>query len=210
MNLFSSFQRIYSTAVDPSTSEELLWTKKELLSVLEPISLDLGVLEASVDVAERDPIKFNLTQEEAAERRAVVGKIRKEVEQIRELVRNPKMKRAKATGAESRSSKGADKVRSNHDALPSRNQVSALPYRQVAASPYRQVAASAYREVVSENVQEATDSETGRQQMLFREQDTQLDHISGALINMKSMASTIGTEVEDQTKCFCFCFFVLF
>ncbi|OZJ02007.1 hypothetical protein BZG36_04866 [Bifiguratus adelaidae] len=40
--------------------------------------------------------------------------------------------------------------------------------------------------------------ESGQQAILMQEQDTQLDQISGTLTNMKDMAFTINTEIEDH------------
>ncbi|KAF2140167.1 uncharacterized protein K452DRAFT_230929 [Aplosporella prunicola CBS 121167] len=85
--LFSSYLRIRSSASSPS-SPELIEARAEVQTALEDLATDLRDLVESVHAVEQDPYRYGLEIEEVQRRRRLVEDVGREVEAMREKLRD--------------------------------------------------------------------------------------------------------------------------
>ncbi|KAI9664272.1 MAG: hypothetical protein M1831_002451 [Alyxoria varia] len=83
--LLSSYTRISRTTTS-RTSPELREARSELSDALSDLAADLQDLSDSVQAAEADPVRYNLTDAKVRERKHMVTEVRREVEGLRTQV----------------------------------------------------------------------------------------------------------------------------
>ncbi|KAK8209172.1 hypothetical protein M8818_003867 [Zalaria obscura] len=109
--LFTSYQRIRSSALSP-TSPELVEARTELETTLQDLSGDLQDLVDSVKAVEHDPYRYGLEIDEVERRRQLVADVGAEVEEMREELLQT---------VHDTQNKGKGKAKANGDALPHPN-----------------------------------------------------------------------------------------
>ncbi|KAF9351334.1 hypothetical protein BGX34_000646, partial [Mortierella sp. NVP85] len=171
--LFESWRRILQT-VTSAENEELLKTKEELLQIINTIDQDLEDLDDAVKAIIENPQKFNLTTRESNARKQFVDQTRRKVQDMRATLEKP----VKIGSAQ------LDRMALFEEAGPS----SPKGYRK----PSR-------RENTMYSNSKFIEQEALQQQELMQEQDQQLDGITHTVINMREIAQTMNTELQDQS-----------
>lgn len=87
-SLFASYIRIRSHASSSASSPELTQARNELESAVQDLSTDLQDLVESVKAVEGDPFRYGLDIDEVGRRRKLVHDAGREVESMREELRN--------------------------------------------------------------------------------------------------------------------------
>ncbi|ODA79776.1 hypothetical protein RJ55_05370 [Drechmeria coniospora] len=85
--LFASYQRIRSLSTAPS-SPELASARADLESALNTLAEDLTDLAASVQAIEHNPAQFGISADEATRRKRLVLDVRREVDTMRDDLRD--------------------------------------------------------------------------------------------------------------------------
>ncbi|GBC23623.2 syntaxin-6 [Rhizophagus irregularis DAOM 181602=DAOM 197198] len=174
LTLFNSWNRIYNT-VSSRNNEELKRTEEELRTTLQEIITDLDDVEETIKVVESNPDKFGLTKTEIESRREFVEQTRQRLQEIRLTLDDPP-KRLNSTG--------------NHQELID-GYKSTKVFEQVRSK-------SRYEEVIEMDNTRFIENEAQQQTILMREQDEQLESLYGTAKNIHEIATTVGTELEDQ------------
>ncbi|RIA96045.1 t-SNARE [Glomus cerebriforme] len=175
LTLFNSWNRIYST-VSSRNNEELKRTEEELKSTLQDITTDLDDVEETIRVVESNPDKFSLTKREIESRREFVEQTRQRLQEMRLTLETPP-KQLNSTGK-------------NHQELIDGYKSSKV-FEQVRSK-------SRYEEVIEMDNTKFIENESQQQSILIREQDDQLETLYGTAKNIHEIATTVGTELEDQ------------
>ncbi|KAG0225167.1 t-SNARE [Mortierella sp. GBAus27b] len=172
--LFESWRRILQT-VTSAENEELVKTKEELLQILSNIDQDLEDLDDAVKAITENPQKFNLTTRESNARKQFVDQSRRKVQDMRATLGKP----VKIGAAQ------LDRLALLEEAGPSS---SPKGYQK----PSR-------RENMMHSNSKFVEQEAVQQQMLLQEQDQQLDGVMHTVLNMREIATTMNTELQDQS-----------
>ncbi|GBC00502.1 hypothetical protein RclHR1_03880012 [Rhizophagus clarus] len=170
LTLFNSWNRIYNT-VSSKTNEELKRTEEELRTTLQEITTDLGDVEETINILFFEKNLFS----EIESRREFVEQTRQRLEEIRLTLDDPP-KRLNPTG--------------NHQELID-GYKSTKVFDQVRSK-------SRYEEVIEMDNTKFIENEVQQQTILMREQDEQLESLYGTAKNIHEIATTVGTELEDQ------------
>ncbi|KAG0248804.1 hypothetical protein BG011_009905, partial [Mortierella polycephala] len=171
--VFESWKRIAQT-VTSTESEELLKTKEELLQILSTIEQDLEDLDDAVRAVTENPQRFNLTTRESNARRQFVDQTRRKVQDMKTKLEKP----IKIGSAQ------LDRMALLED---------------VGSSSPRGYQKPTRRENMMFSNAKFVEQEAQQQQMLLQEQDQQLDGVMHTVLNMRGIATTMNSELEDQS-----------
>ncbi|CAO3574837.1 unnamed protein product [Mortierella alpina] len=171
--LFESWKRIVQT-VTSADNEELLKTKEELTQILSNIEQDLEDLDDAVKAVIESPQRFNLTTRESNARKQFVDQTRRKVQDLKITLDKP----IKIGSAQQ------DRMALLEDASGSSPRGYQKPTR---------------RENMMYSNTKFVEQEAQQQQMLMQEQDQQLDGVMHTVLNMRDIASTMNTELADQS-----------
>ncbi|KAG9319144.1 hypothetical protein KVV02_002872 [Mortierella alpina] len=171
--LFESWKRIVQT-VTSADNEELLKTKEELTQILSNIEQDLEDLDDAVKAVIESPQRFNLTTRESNARKQFVDQTRRKVQDMKTTLGKP----IKIGSAQQ------DRMALLEDAGGSSPRGYQKPTR---------------RENMMYSNTKFVEQEAQQQQMLMQEQDQQLDGVMHTVLNMRDIASTMNTELADQS-----------
>ncbi|KAF9555337.1 hypothetical protein EC968_009013 [Mortierella alpina] len=171
--LFESWKRIVQT-VTTADNEELLKTKEELTQILSNIEQDLEDLDDAVKAVVESPQRFNLTTRESNARKQFVDQTRRKVQDMKTTLEKP----IKIGSAQQ------DRMALLEDAGGSSPRGYQKPTR---------------RENMMYSNSKFVEQEAQQQQMLMQEQDQQLDGVMHTVLNMREIASTMNTELADQS-----------
>ncbi|KAF9964242.1 hypothetical protein BGZ70_006729 [Mortierella alpina] len=171
--LFESWKRIVQT-VTSADNEELLKTKEELTQILSNIEQDLEDLDDAVKAVIESPQRFNLTTRESNARKQFVDQTRRKVQDMKTTLDKP----IKIGSAQQ------DRMALLEDAGGSSPRGYQKPTR---------------RENMMYSNTKFVEQEAQQQQMLMQEQDQQLDGVMHTVLNMRDIASTMNTELADQS-----------
>ncbi|KAF9937257.1 hypothetical protein BGZ75_009978 [Mortierella antarctica] len=171
--LFESWKRIVQT-VNSADNEELLKTKEELTQILSNIEQDLEDLDDAVKAVIESPQRFNLTTRESNARKQFVDQTRRKVQDMKTTLEKP----IKIGSAQQ------DRMALLEDAGGSSPRGYQKPTR---------------RENMMYSNTKFVEQEAQQQQMLMQEQDQQLDGVMHTVLNMRDIASTMNTELADQS-----------
>eukprot|EP00243_Klebsormidium_subtile_P000576 TRINITY_DN10998_c0_g1_i1.p2 TRINITY_DN10998_c0_g1~~TRINITY_DN10998_c0_g1_i1.p2 ORF type:complete len:243 (-),score=66.85 TRINITY_DN10998_c0_g1_i1:180-908(-) len=142
---------------------------RELESGCESVEWQVDELEKAINVAERDPARFNVSASEIESRRQWTSQTRKEVERIRGVVK---------TAAQAAQAK-------------SRQELMRGPAGGKDVSSRLQGAISRENDAFLNN-------ESDRQQLLMREQDEDLDELERGIANIGNIGKAIHDELSEQ------------
>ncbi|KAG0198654.1 hypothetical protein BGX28_007906 [Mortierella sp. GBA30] len=171
--LFESWKRIVQT-VTSADNEELIKTKEELIQILSNIQQDLEDLDDAVKAVIENPQRFNLTTRESNARKQFVDQTRRKVQDMITTLDKP----IKIGSAQQ------DRMALLQDAGSSSPRGYQKPTR---------------RENMMYSNAKFVEQEAQQQQMLMQEQDQQLDGVMHTVLNMREIASTMNTELADQS-----------
>ncbi|KAF9182199.1 hypothetical protein BGZ51_004884 [Haplosporangium sp. Z 767] len=171
--VFESWKRIAQT-VTSTENEELLKTKEELLQILTNIEQDLEDLDDAVRAVTENPQRFNLTTRESNARKQFVDQTRRKVQDMKTKLEKP----IKVGSAQ------LDRMALLED---------------VGSSSPRGYQKPTRRENMMYSNAKFVEQEAQQQQMLFQEQDQQLDGVMHTVLNMRDIATTMNSELEDQS-----------
>ena len=156
-------------------------TKSQLLSAVGELEADLRDMQATVDIAARDPSKFNLTPAELDRRRAFVAETTAEVKEARKMLEgSPKLGQ--------RAARSAAKEASDRRGLFGDSGSSSS-----SASHSRQDHASQMSE-------QAIEQQSMVQQQVIEQQDEELGVLSSAITRLGNMGKTINEELKSQGR----------
>eukprot|EP00127_Corallochytrium_limacisporum_P004710 Clim_evm64s172 gene=Clim_evmTU64s172 len=175
---YQRWQHLFN-APTAGTYEEFEWTTNDLKNNLRSIEWDVDDLEETIAAVEKNPLKFNVSPHEVAERKAFVQDTRREISRISAALTSTKAKnKHEQTGRSAlmgtlNQSNGGGGSRAN--------------------GKYKRLE----EELERDNDRYMNDQFT-EQQMMYREQDQQLTHIGQSLGRMKVMGAEMGTELDHQ------------
>ena len=152
-----------------SNDEEFQHTTEQLRTTIKSIEWDLEDLAETVNIAAKEPEKFNLTESELALRRAFIDQSKHSLKVLKDGTSDAKL-RAKQEKDEKQELVGRSKY-SRYEKLE--------------------------REMQSEN-QGFIDGQQQSQQMVMREQDTQLQEVGQTIGVLKNMGVMIGDELDEH------------
>ncbi|KAF9433216.1 hypothetical protein BGZ76_009742 [Entomortierella beljakovae] len=171
--LFASWKRILQT-VASADNEELIKTREELFQIIANIEQDLEDLDDAVKAVIENPSRFNLTTRESNSRKQFVDQTRRKVQDMRTTLEKPVK-----IGNEQ-----IDRLALLEDAGTSSPRGYQKPSR---------------RENMMYSNTKFVEQEAQQQQMLLQEQDQQLDGVMVTVLNMREIATTMNSELEDQS-----------
>ncbi|KAF9289471.1 hypothetical protein BGZ68_009275 [Mortierella alpina] len=171
--LFESWKRIVQT-VTSADNEELLKTKEELTQILSNIEQDLEDLDDAVKAVIESPQRFNLTTRESNARKQFVDQTRRKVQDMKTTLEKPIK-------------------------IGSAQQDRAALLEDAGGSSPRGYQKPTRRENMMYSNTKFVEQEAQQQQMLMQEQDQQLDGVMHTVLNMREIASTMNTELADQS-----------
>ncbi|KAF8937186.1 t-SNARE [Dissophora ornata] len=171
--LYESWKRILQT-VTSAENEELVKTNEELHQVLASIEQDLEDLDDAVRAVVENPERFNLTNRESNARKQFVDQTRRKVQNMKSKLDQP----VKIGSAQ------LDRLTLLEDAGTSSPRGYQKPTR---------------RENMMYSNAKFVEQEAQQQQMLMQEQDQQLDGVMHTVLNMREIASTMNSELNDQS-----------
>ncbi|KAF9110276.1 hypothetical protein BGX27_006573 [Mortierella sp. AM989] len=171
--LYASWKRILQT-VTSADNEELVKTKEELFQIISNVEQDLEDLDDAVKAVIENPQKFNLTTRESNARKQFVDQTRRKVQDMKTTLEKPI-----TIGAAQ-----IDRIALLEDAGSSSPRGYQKPSR---------------RENMMYSNSKFVEQEAQQQQMLMQEQDQQLDGVMTTVINMREIATTMNSELEDQS-----------
>lgn len=160
------------------TNEQLKWTADEIKTSIKTIEWDIQDLEDTIRIVEQNPSKFKLDGQEISRRKGFVKQSKTTIEAILKAV-NEGQGRSINVQASPLSPSSAAATSSSGFKKP-------LESRVVNESPITN-----YRDDVIRDEHE-------QQMMVMRRQDDQLDGVLNTVTNMKNIALTINTELDDQ------------
>jgi len=173
--LRASFLRIRSMASEDS--EELVWARNELKATLAALEADLEDLEESVKIVESTGARmFGLDDAEVIERRQYVGRVRRELKDMR----------AEVEGVLAHSKP--------HSPLPTRPNAR----RSGTRSPDANTSSGSRLDDREDDHQRQWARE--EQQMMIQEQDRTMDSISGTLNTLAQQAGLMGQEILEHNE----------
>ncbi|KAI1296196.1 hypothetical protein EDD11_007503 [Mortierella claussenii] len=170
--LYESWKRILQT-VASTDNEELQKTKEELLLIIGNVEQDLEDLDDAVKAVIENPQRFNLTTRESNARKQFVDQTR------RKGMRTNLEKPVKIGSAQ------LDRLALLEDSAES-------------SSP-RGYQKPTRRENMTYSNAKFVEQEAQQQQMLMQEQDQQLDGVMHTVINMREIATTMNSELQNQS-----------
>ncbi|KAG0226876.1 Syntaxin-6 [Actinomortierella wolfii] len=172
--LFESWKRIIQT-VTSADNEELVKTREELDQLLEGIEQDLEDLEGAVQVVLENPQRFNLTTREANARKQFLDQTRRKVQSIKSTLAKP--------------------IKISNDQM---DRLALLERPEGSSSPRGYQKPSRRDNVMYSNTK-FVEQEAMQQQMLFQEQEEQLDSVMHTVLNMREIATVMGDELREQS-----------
>jgi len=151
--------------------DELDWTKKELLANVKSIGWDLDEMSDAISAMESNPGRFKVTASEVSARKGFVAKTKAHIAEIQSRV-NGAAAKAKESAAKRSALMGGGTT-----------------------SRYAKLQAEA------ESSNDAfIDDQAQKQEMIMREQDSQLEEVGATIGVLKHMGTVIGDELEDQNQ----------
>ncbi|KAI9220347.1 syntaxin 6, N-terminal-domain-containing protein [Blastocladiella britannica] len=141
--------------------------------LLSSIAADLDDLAETVAVVERDPARFRLSVADVTSRRQFVASSRSELRELNAALQS-----------------GLSAAESGRRA--------ALMGASASGNGIRSAAAAAAPPSLKNGNQGFIDDEMGKQQLMMKSQDHQLDAVLGTVTNLKQVAVVMGDEIEDQ------------
>ena len=170
---------------------EALQLKVRITSTLEELRQDLEDMQATVDIAAKDPAKFNIGQDELQRRRNFVSKTRKEANAISDTLEASK----------SRVMKNARKERSDRRGLLDGSGPSSSSF-EMAGGATASVEAMAAHSKLQRDVHKEHNREIQEQQQIqqreIEDQDEQLGVLGSALGRLGEMGKVIKEELIAQ------------
>eukprot|EP01147_Barroeca_monosierra_P010657 gene10657-2771_t len=166
----STFQRWkYLYSSRKSDDQEFIHATEKISKSLKSITWDLEDLEKTVKIVEENPAKFNLDVSEIETRKAFVRQAKKRMEAVQDGISPEKLQKKRE--------------KDERDALVGRSKYSRYEKLE--------------KQIESEN-QGFIENEYQTQQMVMREQDTQLSEVSQTIGVLKNMGVMIGDELDDH------------
>ncbi|KAI8822904.1 syntaxin 6, N-terminal-domain-containing protein [Fimicolochytrium jonesii] len=157
---------------DTSAASESFRRESEALKeALLDIDEDLKALQETIGIVEANPAKFRLDVREIDQRKNFIARTRATLQEMRAAVQSPQKRVEKE----------------NRDAL-----LGTKTSRKT--DPYGRT-----QEDYQSSNQRFIEREAQQQQLLFREQDEQLDGVLNTVGNLKEIANVMGQELDDQT-----------
>lgn len=171
------FQRWTELLQDPSgaTREEVDWTTNELRNNLRSIEWDLEDLDETISIVEANPRKFNLDATELSIRKAFITSTRQVVRDMKDQM--------------STSSAQALAERKHRQALLGDSGAQSWGTADKPSRLDRELQLANSHFIEEQRVQ---------QQLIVRQQDEQLELVSGSIGVLKNMSQRIGGELEEQ------------
>eukprot|EP00043_Microstomoeca_roanoka_P028212 m.17257 g.17257 ORF g.17257 m.17257 type:complete len:249 (-) comp8247_c0_seq1:163-909(-) len=153
-----------------SNDDEFTHTTEQLKTNLKSIQWDIDDLAETVQIAESEPHKFHLNAAEIANRKAFIERAKKQLESFKEGCSDAKIK--------------AKQEKDQRTELVGKSKYSRYEKLE--------------QQIQNEN-QGFIDSQHQTQQMIMREQDTQLEEVSQTVGVLKNMGIMISDELDDQS-----------
>lgn len=171
--LRASFWRIRNMAREDS--EELVWARNELKATLAGLEADLEDLDESVKIVESTGARmFGLDDVEVTERRRYVGRVRREIQDMR----------AEVEGAQPLSRPRTPTANAHVSASRSEGHTGTIPRPTLDDD--------------GEDHQRQWARE--EQQLMIQEQDQTIDTISGTLSTLAQQAGLMGQEIGEHNE----------
>jgi len=152
-------------------NDEFKWVSNELRTGLRGIESDLGDLEETISVVERDKTRFRIDDYEINNRKSFVIATKKRFQSIKDDMGSIK-------------TKGKMEKDSRLVLIPTKNEGKF----------------SKYEEAIRQDNEDFIQDQHAKQQMIFERQDKGLDKLGESVGKIKTIASTIGNELEEQNK----------
>jgi SYP6 family syntaxin len=153
-----------------STNDEFKWVTNELKTGLRGIESDLLDLEETIGIVEKDKAKFRIDDNEIASRKSFVTSTRRRMQAIKEEMSSTK-------------TKGKMEADSRSNLMQQSNSTNRF---------------SRFEAAVQQDNENFIEGQQQRQQTILRQQDEGLDQLSHTVINLKDIANTIDTTLEEQ------------
>lgn len=170
--LFQRWQQLVDGLAQGGSKDDLERVEKELNTSLKSIGWDLEDLNETVSLVESNPGRFKIGGQEMAQRKQFIKETTKTVSDIRNHLSSSEAKAKVAAGAR-KSLLGGGGASSRYAKLES--------------------------EIASSN--DAFIQDQGqKQELIMREQDTQLEEVASTMGALKEMGAAIGDELEDQNR----------
>ena len=147
------------------------WKLEELEQQCRTIEWDLQDLQETVAIAEKNPQKFKLTQQQMEGRRLFLHQTENELASIREFI-----KQQQGVGGNQADN---NQKRPNHAGTPAASGATSGGKRY-------------------ETEESPTHPLGMQQELIMRDQDQQLDQVYHTVVNMKNIAKEMGQELESQ------------
>eukprot|EP00041_Stephanoeca_diplocostata_P036465 m.1333534 g.1333534 ORF g.1333534 m.1333534 type:complete len:248 (-) comp24871_c0_seq8:3132-3875(-) len=170
-DLFKRWQQLLGDLGPTSDTEEFEWVSKEIGKNLKSISWDLDDLNETITIVENDPAKFQIGVSEINSRKAFVKETAAECDRIKRAVNDPSVKTKLETAKRSNLLTGGTGAASRYEKLED--------------------------QIRKEN-DTFIDGQSQRQDMIMKEQDTQLTEVGETIGVLRNMGNVISDELDDQ------------
>lgn len=168
--MYARWEKLLNQAGD---ADEIEWTSKEIINSLKSIGWDLDDLSETISIVESNPARFKLSPAEVSTRKRFVSATQSRVTEIRTELTSSDAK-SKAAGAK-------------RSALMAGGSGPSSRYAKLE------------KEAEARN-DEFIEDQSQKQELIMREQDTQLAEVSSTVGVLKDMGSRINNELEDQNR----------
>ncbi|KAK4526050.1 hypothetical protein GAYE_SCF19G3961 [Galdieria yellowstonensis] len=180
-DIFERWKRLlFST--NTATSEEFDWLHTQLQNSLRSVYLDLQELQKTVNVVERNPVKFNLSQFEVDSRKRFVSETMNELENIKSTLQSSRTLQKLEADKKQALGGGASSL--------------AVKKSSVFEDERKERAARNMERLNDQYIQD----EAARQESLVEQQDGNLDELANAVIRIGNMGKEIHQELNEHNR----------
>lgn len=164
----------FQTEPELITKDEIEWTNTELKNSLRSIEWDLEDLEDTIDIVEKNPLKFKIDNKELTKRKHFIVSTKNEIQSMKDRISM---------------NRGKDKDRFARQPLLENNSPVKLTNMH---------GGTKYSKLENE-IESPQHQFLQRQQMYeLQNQEEQLEAIAGSLGNLKTVSRHIGIELDEQ------------
>mmetsp|Transcript_55493 Transcript_55493/g.136113 ORF Transcript_55493/g.136113 Transcript_55493/m.136113 type:complete len:261 (-) Transcript_55493:478-1260(-) len=176
--LFARWTTLLNTT-NTASNEEFRWTQNEMKTILKSIQWDLGDLEETVQIVEKNRAKFDVGDDELARRKQFVHETKATIAEINKTLNSADTKAKLAADERKTLSKASGKAKAKQRAADRQAKMSAA---------------------IEADNEEYIGAEKKQQEQALAEQEADLTELQATVGTLGQIGLTINQEIEAQSK----------